>query len=417
MILEKYIDTPLYDDKFYSKSIIMSYYSMGEPTQRRFAHMASRKFNPLWNPNYGGNCRLMSSKIDDAQEDIVVDMKFTMENYHIPVLLEECCQYLNITAGKLYVDCTLGGGGHTQAILERGGLVVAFDQDKDAIAFASRRLKSYIDDRKLEIIPSNFRSIEKSIRETSELAKGRLVDGILMDLGVSSYQIDVGSRGFSFGVDGPLDMRMNQQSLAEKSAITASFVLNTYSVGDIADILYQYGEETKSRQIAREIVLARPLNTTQQLVEAISRITPWKSRAKTLARCFQALRIYINDELGALKQSLSAMNRILNPGGRLVVMSYHSLEDRLVKNLFKYGDFEGSGDDSSSSSHWRILTKKAVVADSEEISKNRRSRSAKLRAAEYRESIEPELSKTIQKYGKVMGKKQQMKLSREDDKV
>ena len=275
------------------------------------------------------------------------------DEYHIPVLLNECCEYLAIKPNGLYVDCTLGGGGHTREIIRRGGRVIGLDQDPDSIAKTSKELSEYISSERLEIVQTNFRFIEKAV-QSAKLANGQLVDGILMDLGISSHQIDEPSRGFAFGADGPLDMRMGQGKTANAGAaeFTAATICNEWTVDDIADTLYHFGEETRSRQIAREIVLARPLNTTGALVDVINRITSWKQRSKTLARCFQALRICVNDEMGALDESLMSAHRCLRPGGRLVVISYHSLEDRRVKRLFKTGCVDGvEGDDSAGGNH------------------------------------------------------------------
>ncbi len=358
--------------------------------------------------------------------------------YHLPVMKTECCDYLNIIRGGIYVDCTLGAGGHTKEIISRGGHVIGLDQDPDAIAKAHDQLSVHVAAGEVEIIQSNFRDIRKAI-SNSKLAAGRPVDGVLMDLGVSSYQIDEPSRGFSFSRDGPLDMRMNQGVVKQDSqtmsptsnnsnsacaftssgGMTALRIINEYDVTALADIFYQYGDEQRSRQIAREVVCCRPLQTTGDLDRVISRITSFKDRSKTLAKCFQALRIAVNDELGALDEALASMQTIIRPGGRLVILSYHSLEDRRVKTLFRLG---GGGDDdhdnnlaagaeggvqqrfvdtsrraTSASSRlialyeedrrkinnpWRMITKGAVKPSSEEVAVNSRSRSAKLRVAE-----------------------------------
>lgn len=303
--------------------------------------------------------------------------------YHIPVLLNECCDYLSIKRDGLYVDCTLGGGGHTKEIIKRGGRVIGLDQDPDSIAKTSRELAEYISTERLEIIQTNFRFIEQAV-SSAKLAHGQPVDGILMDLGISSHQIDEPSRGFAFGADGPLDMRMGQGVTANGDAgeFTAATIVNDWTVEDIADTLYHFGEETRSRQIAREIVLARPIRTTGELEKVISRVTSWKQRSKTLAKCFQALRICVNDEMGALDEALMSAHKCLRPGGRLVVISYHSLEDRRVKRLFKTGSVDGDDDSGSSSGPWNPLFKRAKPPTDEEIERNRRARSAKLRVAE-----------------------------------
>ncbi|KAJ1437212.1 MraW methylase family-domain-containing protein [Ochromonadaceae sp. CCMP2298] len=265
--------------------------------------------------------------------------------YHVPVMRDECCDLLKIKEGGVYVDCTLGGGGHTKAILERGGSVIGLDQDPDAIARASGVLSSYIASGQCELIQTNFRHIRSAVA-SSKLAADRhgLVDGVLMDLGISSFQINEASRGFAFGQDGPLDMRMNKGQAGQApptKGFSAHDIINEWEGTAIADVLFNYGDETRSRVLAREIVAARPLHTTFQLEAVISRITPYKQRSKTLARCFQALRIVVNDEIGALEDALESMHEIVTYGGMFVVMSYHSLEDRRVKQLFRSGSIDG----------------------------------------------------------------------------
>jgi 16S rRNA (cytosine1402-N4)-methyltransferase len=376
-----------------------------------FRQLTSLKLRSAINRGFMRPLTLSSNNDGNLDKSILPQQS----SYHIPVMRKECCSYLNIEEGKVFVDCTLGGGGHSQAILENGGKVIAIDQDPDAIKYASNRLKSYLMNGQLEIVQTNFRSI-KEVVQKSTLAKQGKVDGVLMDLGVSSYQIDEPTRGFAFGAYGPLDMRMNRphnENDSQRVGRKAEDVLNTVSTEELADILYNYGEETRSRQIARDIVLSRPLNTTQDLVEIINRITPFKQRPKTLAKCFQALRIYVNDEIGALKDALIDIPAIMNTEGRLVVMSYHSLEDRLIKNLFKYGNI--AGDESSLEdvrNPWSLLTKKAVAASEEEVALNRRARSAKLRASTFINDKQIEkIPKTILKYGSYVGKKQAAKLA------
>jgi 16S rRNA (cytosine1402-N4)-methyltransferase len=325
-------------------------------------------------------------------------------------------EYLNVQPGKVFVDGTLGGGGHTHEILRRGGKVIAFDQDPDAIARSSTLLSSYLQSGDLEIHQTNFRSMRCVIREnplsatdaalkrslhltTSLLSQGQPIDGVLLDLGISSHQIDERSRGFSFGGDGPLDMRMHQGDAShlhlDQSSLTAAQIINSWHEDDIANVLYYYGEERFSRRLARAIVNARPINRTTDLEKVLSSQTSFKDRAKTLARCFQALRIRVNDELGALEEALAYMDTCIKPGGRLVIMSYHSLEDRRVKQYLKYGKgalLEGAENEETSAStsmnqkghnsQWHILTKKAVGPSASEEENNRRSRSAKLRCAE-----------------------------------
>ena len=325
--------------------------------------------------------------------------------YHIPVMRDECCEYLlsgSVQEKGVFIDCTVGGGGHTKEILKKGGKVIAFDQDPDALAETSRKLSTYIEDGRLELVHTNFRNIANAVSE-SKLAKenGGLCDGVLMDLGISSHQINVPGRGFAFAADGPLDMRMGRNNVtcddpkdeqmlsSSSSSLTAAMVCNDFQQDDIANILYNYGEETRSRKLAREIVAARPISTTKELVDVISRVTPFKERTKILARCFQALRIAVNDEMGALDKALQDVYTVIRPGGRLVVLSYHSLEDRRVKTLIKTGkpNLDYSDNDTprglnSYSSPWNAIFKKAQIPNPSEIERNSRARSAKLRVAE-----------------------------------
>ena len=302
-------------------------------------------------------------------------------SYHVPVLRDECLHYLSIQAGGVYVDCTLGGGGHTLAILQAGGRVVAFDQDPDAIRAASLRCAPYLQSGALEIFQANFRGFASVVRTQSRLARDRAavlglsgaagaVDGVLMDLGVSSHQINEASRGFSFGQDGPLDMRMSGGSGSDSgsgsggsSTLSAATIVNDWGAEDLANLLFDFGDETRSRQIAREIVSARPLNSTLQLERCISRVTAYAQRPKTLARCFQALRIAVNDEMGALDEALQSAHACLPPGGRLVVISYHSLEDRRVKRVMRSGLVDGTGDSEAEGAGgdnpWRALFRRA----------------------------------------------------------
>lgn len=245
-------------------------------------------------------------------------------------LVEYVHDTLHRQPGGVYVDCTLGGGGHTKAILERGGRVIACDQDTDAILYSSKLLTMYLDSKQLEIIQSNFRDIKtvipnshiwnshiSSIRGSDDKGSKIIsigVDGVLMDLGISSHQIDYRARGFSFGQDGPLDMRMDQSIPFDESKFTAATIVNEWNAEDIANLLYQFGDETRSRSITRAIIANRPITTTTTLTEVISRITAWKERPKTLARCFQALRIAVNNEMDALDTALNSMHHIVKPG-------------------------------------------------------------------------------------------------------
>lgn len=275
---------------------------------------------------------------------------------HIPVLYQEALHSLAIRPGGVYVDATLGGAGHTRGILERGGLVVAFDQDPQAIARAQA-----LGLPNLTLVQANFREL------VAELAKRGIsqVDGLLADLGVSSFHFDDASRGFSYQHEGPLDMRMGPGQL------TADEVVNTYPEETLAEILFRYGEEPRARRIARFIVEHRPIHSTTQLAEVIRRATGFRQAGHPARKSFQALRIYVNDELGALEQLLRGAETVLKPGGRLVIISFHSLEDRLVKHFLR------------ESSVLRSLTKKPIVPSDSEQRENPRARSAKMRVAEH----------------------------------
>ncbi|GEM87803.1 ribosomal RNA small subunit methyltransferase H [Meiothermus granaticius NBRC 107808] len=274
---------------------------------------------------------------------------------HTSVLLPEALHWLEVRPGGLYVDATLGGAGHTQAIVGQGGRVVGFDQDPQAIARVQALHLPH-----LTLVQANFRDLEPQLQELGIGA----VDGILADLGVSSFHLDDPKRGFSYRNEGPLDMRMGS------GESTAAEVVNTFEVDELADILRIYGEESKAGRIARAIVAARPLTTTTQLAEVVRKATGFREAGHPARRTFQALRIYVNDELGALKALLAASERVLKPGGRLVVISFHSLEDRVVKHFLR------------DSVVLEPLTKRPVVASPKEQQENPRARSAKLRAAQ-----------------------------------
>ncbi|MBO1436420.1 16S rRNA (cytosine(1402)-N(4))-methyltransferase RsmH [Meiothermus sp. CFH 77666] len=274
---------------------------------------------------------------------------------HTSVLYHEALDWLAVQPGGVYVDATLGGAGHTQGILERGGRVIAFDQDPEAIARAQA-----LGLANLTLIEANFRELVPELEKRGL----RQVDGILADLGVSSFHFDDARRGFSYQQEGPLDMRMGA------GALTAAEVVNTYPEEDIADILYRYGEEPRSRRIARFIVENRPITTTTQLAEVIRRATGYREAGHPARKSFQALRIYVNDELGALEALLRGAEEVLKPGGRLVVISFHSLEDRLVKHFLR------------DSTLLKPLTKKPIIPSESEQRANPRARSAKMRVAE-----------------------------------
>lgn len=278
-----------------------------------------------------------------------------MELQHTAVLLDEALDALNIQAGGTYVDATLGGAGHTRGIVERGGRVIGFDQDPEAIA---RVLALRIP--RLTPVQANFRYLEAKLHELGL----QQVDGILADLGVSSFHFDDPERGFSYKHEGALDMRMGQGEL------TAALVVNTFELEEIADILRSYGEEPRAYRIARAIVAARPIQTTVQLAEVVRRATGFREAGHPARKTFQALRIYVNDELEALKDLLLAAERVLKPGGRLVIISFHSLEDRIVKHFLR------------DSRELEVLTKRPVIPSPQEQSENPRARSAKMRVAQ-----------------------------------
>ncbi|CCH56098.1 S-adenosyl-methyltransferase MraW [Fibrisoma limi BUZ 3] len=299
-----------------------------------------------------------------------------MTDYHQPVLLHECIDGLALQPGGTYVDVTFGGGGHSREILRRleEGRLFAFDQDADAKANAQA-----LNDQRLTFIASNFRNLKRYLR----LYKADGIDGILADLGISSHQIDTPERGFSTRFDADLDMRMNQQ--AER---TAREVVNDYPEAELHRILGMYGEITNARTAASAIVSARSnrtINTVNELKTALQRYAPRGKENKYFAQVFQALRIEVNDELKALEEFLEQVPDVLKPGGRLVVLSYHSLEDRLVKNFINKGKFQGDVEKDLFGNEIKPLqsvTRKPIEASPDEISRNPRARSAKLRIAE-----------------------------------
>jgi len=284
---------------------------------------------------------------------------------HIPVLLDEVIQFLNPKPGGRFIDATLGGGGHTRAILERtapDGIVLGIDQDESALSSAKAMLESF--GSRVAFVHSNFRAV-RTIAEESGFME---CDGVLADLGISSMMVDDPTRGFSFMHEGPLDMRMDRTQ-----RLTAADLLNTYSEKEIADIIYTYGEERRSRPIARSIVRLRPLQRTTDLVRAIERVSgrPRYGQIHPATRTFQALRIYVNDELKSLEEFLDSSMIVVRSGGRVVVITFHSLEDRIVKQQFRASRVSG-----------RVMTKKVVRPSDEEVRRNPRARSAKLRAWE-----------------------------------
>jgi 16S rRNA (cytosine1402-N4)-methyltransferase len=313
---------------------------------------------------------------------------------HVPVLLKEAIDFLNVRRGGTYIDATVGLGGHSYEIAKRLGApghLIGLDKDPKALEIAGERLKAGSSTAlpvpgETEMLARNDRGVRSDMkvrdwptitllqRSFAEIASGqqvRTVDGILADLGLSSLQLDDAARGFSFQADGPLDMRMDPRSEG-----TAEQVVNHLDERQLADVIYEFGEERRSRRIARAIVRSRPIGTTAQLAQIISTAArPMKpERIHPATRTFQALRIFVNRELDDLKALLEAAPRILKPGGRIVVISFHSLEDRIVKDAFRESGIKDK--------HFRVLTKKPVMASEEEQDRNSCARSAKLRAAE-----------------------------------
>lgn len=295
--------------------------------------------------------------------------------YHVPVLLKETVDGLNINPEGVYIDVTFGGGGHSREILRRlspSGRLFSFDQDADAE-------RNVPDDERLTFVRSNFRYLKNWMRyyDISQ------VDGILADLGVSSHHFDDRSRGFSFRFEGALDMRMNK-----RASRTAADIVNDYSEEQLASLFYLYGELKQSRKLASLLVKARArgrLETVEEFLEVVKPVFPRDREKKELAKAFQALRIEVNQEMDALKEMLMAASEILAPGGRLSVLTYHSLEDRMVKNIIKTGNVEGKVEQDffgRINCPFRAVNNKVIVADEKEQQENPRSRSAKLRIAE-----------------------------------
>ncbi|HXR38259.1 MAG TPA: 16S rRNA (cytosine(1402)-N(4))-methyltransferase RsmH [Terracidiphilus sp.] len=290
---------------------------------------------------------------------------------HVPVLFQEAIEFLNVRAGGAYVDCTLGLAGHAEGILRRLGAeghLIAFDRDPEALELARARLARVSNELgsqapKVTLINEAFSTITSYVQPAS-------VDGLLADFGVSSLQFDEAHRGFSFQAAGPLDMRMDT-----RRGPTAAQVVNEANERELADLIYEYGEERRSRRIARAIVRGRPVATTDQLARLVTSAVPTmkQERIHPATRTFQALRIFVNRELDEIKALFEAAPMLLKPSARLVVISFHSLEDRIAKDSLREGAQKGI---------WEILTRKPVTAGEEEMERNPRSRSAKLRAAE-----------------------------------
>lgn len=297
--------------------------------------------------------------------------------YHVPVLLKESVDGLNITEGGNFVDVTFGGGGHSKEIysrMDKNGHLYSFDQDADAEKNADG-----FDTKRFTFVRSNFRFLKNFMRYYGV----EHIDGLLADLGVSSHHFDDSARGFSFRFEGKLDMRMNQ-----RAGMTAADVVNTYEEERLADVLYLYGELKQSRKIAAALVKARqekPIETIGDLMEVSKTFFRNEREKKDMAKLFQALRIEVNHEMDALKEMLKSATEMLKPGGRLVIITYHSLEDRIVKNLMKTGNVEGKEDKDffgKVNTPYRLVNRQVIVPTDEEMTRNPRSRSAKLRIAE-----------------------------------
>lgn len=296
-------------------------------------------------------------------------------SYHNPVMLHESVDGLDIKKDGIYVDVTYGGGGHSKEILKRlgdKGRLIAFDQDADVEG-------NVVKDERLVMVPQNFRYLKNYLK----MYGIPQIDGLLADLGVSSHQFDVGERGFSIRFDGPLDMRMSKSNL-----VTAAKVVNEYSEEDLVRLFREYGEINNAKKLVFEIVSKRmgsKFKTTTDLIEVAEKLVPGKMKNKYLAQVFQALRIEVNSELEVLKDLLVQSKEVLKPSGRLVVITYHSLEDRLVKNFLKKGSFSGELEKDFFGNQlvdFKLITRKPVTPSNEELKLNNRARSAKLRIAE-----------------------------------
>jgi 16S rRNA (cytosine1402-N4)-methyltransferase len=300
---------------------------------------------------------------------------------HVPVLLKEAIEFLNVRRGGTYIDATVGLGGHSYEIAKRLGApghLIGLDKDPAALSFSQEKLAHAKLESSAGVSPATtdwpeVTLMQCSFAEVGERFGKNFADGILADIGVSSLQLQDAARGFSFQADGPLDMRMNPHS--ER---TAEQVVNHLDERELADVIYEFGEERRSRRIARAIVRSRPIRSTAHLADVISAaarpMNQAERRIHPATRTFQALRIFVNRELDDLKALLAAAPRILKPGGRVVVISFHSLEDRIVKDAFREGNIKDK--------YYRVLTRKPVIASEEEQDRNPRARSAKLRAAE-----------------------------------
>jgi len=300
----------------------------------------------------------------------------SVTDYHVPVLFQEVIEGLAISPTGIYVDCTFGGGGHSKGILDKlgaTGKLIAFDQDDEV-------KNNIVEDSRLLFIPQNFKHIQRFLR----LHKIPKVDGVLADLGVSSHQFDEGERGFSTRFDGPPDMRMDQ-----KQSISAADIIDSYSETKLHEIFEQFGEVSNAKTLAKQIVSARQLMKAKTIFQFKSMISPVVkgNPNKYFAQVFQALRIEVNGEMEALKEMLLQLNYIVKVGGRVAIITFHSLEDRLVKIFFKTNGFDSTQDENpfvqtEKLTYWNVLNKKPITASEQELKANNRSRSAKLRIAE-----------------------------------
>lgn len=308
--------------------------------------------------------------------------QLAMTDYHVPIMLAECVDGLAIRPDGVYVDLTFGGGGHSRGILEHlpSGKLYGFDQDPDTQANIAG-----LDRDRFEWIQANFRFAKKFLK----LHGVTQVDGIMADLGISSHQIDQAERGFSTRLDGPLDMRMDQSG-----DLSAASVVNEYAEAELIRVLRTYGELRNAKGIAQEIIRMRAsgqIESTKQLGDGLVKYAPDHRHAKFLAQIFQAIRIEVNDELGALKEMLQDTTKLLKPGGRLVILTFHSLEDRLVKQYMKAGNFSGEAEKDFYGNPlvpFVPITRKPITANQQEMAANGRARSAKLRVAERTDKAE-----------------------------
>ncbi|NNF04148.1 MAG: 16S rRNA (cytosine(1402)-N(4))-methyltransferase RsmH [Rhodothermales bacterium] len=304
-------------------------------------------------------------------------------DYHNPVLWNSVLEGLITDPAGVYVDATLGGGGHTAALLDAlgpSGRVVAIDRDEDALDAARTRLDADVESGRLLTVRGRFGDLDRHVRSAGIDA----VDGVLLDIGVSSHQFDRPERGFSHRFEAPLDMRMDRRQ--EK---TAADLVNGLPEKELADLIYAFGEEPASRRIARRIAEARPIETTTELAAAVRASVPTRIEAKVVSRVFQALRIAVNDEMDELEKALIASTRVVRTGGRLAVISYHSLEDRRVKRFMRSGNFEGTVRKDlygNPLTPWTPVGRSSITPDDAEIEQNPRARSARLRIAERAES-------------------------------